>query len=101
MDEILPKDTRAIAKLPNLDIEIAHRSRPEEGAEYLAITLRATPNFRAVNDYLEMSGPLGMGGLALFSPLPWIKMAQAFWQPFIPFPLTALTPPSETGDNRR
>lgn len=102
-------ETRAVAKLPNLDIEILHRKRPEEGAEYMSITLRATPSFRAMDDYLTaMGGPM----LAMLSPLSWLGMAQAFWQPFLPpalrdFTLPALNPPSvlnsppESGGSRR
>ena len=40
-------DARAVAQLPNLDIEILHR-RPWRGdGEMLSITLRATPSFDA------------------------------------------------------
>src|SRR5213078_379287 len=42
-----PEDTRAVARLPNLEIEIRHRHDPEEGAEILAVTLKATPNLEA------------------------------------------------------
>ena len=37
-------ETRAIAKLPHLEIEIRHCRLPEEQAEQLAISLRATPS---------------------------------------------------------
>ncbi len=40
-------ETRAVARLPHLDIEIRHRKLPEEGAELLAVTLRATPDLDA------------------------------------------------------
>lgn len=102
-------ETRAVARLPNLDIEILHRKRPEEGAEYMSITLRATPSFRAMDEYLNaMGGPM----LAMLSPLSWMGMAQAFWQPFLPpvfrdlsLPGVAsppeLKPPSESEGNRR
>ena len=40
-------ETRATARLPNLDIEILHR-RPWEGnEEQLVVTLRAVPSFEA------------------------------------------------------
>jgi len=40
-------ETRATARLPNLDIEILHR-RPWEGnEEHLMVTLRALPSFEA------------------------------------------------------
>ena len=50
-----PEDTRAVARLPNLEIEIRHRHDPEEGAEVLAVTLKATPSFDAAAAWL---GPL-------------------------------------------
>lgn len=46
-------DTRAVAKLPNLEIEIRHRHAPDEGAEYLSVSLRATPDLRAVAAWLD------------------------------------------------
>ena len=48
-----PEDTRAVARLPNLEIEIRHRNAPEEGAEYLAITLKATPDLGAAAAWLS------------------------------------------------
>src|SRR5690606_32411681 len=38
-------ETRATAQLPSLDVEILHRRLPEEQAEQLAISLKATPSF--------------------------------------------------------
>lgn len=38
------EDTRAVARLPNVEIEIRHRKDPEEEAEYLSVTLKATPD---------------------------------------------------------
>ena len=48
-----PQDTRAVARLPSLEIEIRHRHNPEEGAEILAVTLRATPGLDAVAAWLS------------------------------------------------
>ena len=45
-------ETKAVARLPNLDIELRHRRVPEEAAEYLSISLRAVPSFRAMEDHL-------------------------------------------------
>ena len=50
-----PEDTRAVARLPNLEIEIRHRHDPEEGAEVLAVTLKATPSFDAAAAWLSPS----------------------------------------------
>jgi hypothetical protein len=46
-------ETRAIARLPQLEIEIRHRQAAEEGAEYLSINLRATPGFQAAAQMLD------------------------------------------------
>jgi hypothetical protein len=46
-------DTRAVATLPNLEIEIRHRKDPEERAEYLSVTLKATPDLDAVAMWLD------------------------------------------------
>jgi hypothetical protein len=96
-------ETKAVANLPNLNIEITHRRHPEEGAEFMSITLRATPSFGAVSDYLDTYNPM----LAFFSPLPWMRMMQAMWQPWLPAPARSgsskqtLIPPQGSGDNRR
>ena len=44
-------ETRAVAHLPSLDIEILHRQ--EEGAETLTVSLRAVPGFEAVGAWLD------------------------------------------------
>ncbi len=47
------EDTRAVASLPNLQIEIRHRMDAEEGAEYLSLTLKATPDLETVAAWLD------------------------------------------------
>jgi hypothetical protein len=73
-------ETRAVARLPHLDIEIRHRKAPEEGAEYLSIDLRATPDFRAAASLLD---PLRLADpgrlLAAWASLnPWWRLADPF-----------------------
>ena len=66
-------ETRATARLPNLDIEILHR-RPWEGnEEHLVVTLRAVPSFEAFGRVLEASNPL----------LAWTRMMQTAWSPWL------------------
>ena len=66
-------ETRATARLPNLDIEILHR-RPWEGdEEQLVVMLRAMPSFEAVECLLEASNPL----------LAWTRMMEAVWSPWV------------------
>src|SRR3954463_16122911 len=74
-------ETRATARLPNLDIEILHR-RPWEGnGEHLVVTLRAVPSFEAFGRVLEASNPL----------LAWTRMMQTVWSPWLGGPMTALS----------
>ena len=44
-------ETRAVARLPGLDIAIEHRA--EADAELLTVSLRATPGFDAVAPWLD------------------------------------------------
>lgn len=76
MDEI-----RAIARLPHLDIEIRHRRLPEEQAEQLAISLRATPSFEEFARLLERQ--VLWPWLALQPWLMFAQMVQASWQPWL------------------
>jgi predicted kinase len=75
-------ETRATARLPHLDVEIVHRRLPEEQAEQLAISLRASPSFDAFARHLEAQ--------AMFWPWPavnpflvWQRLLQAAWQPWL------------------
>ncbi|HET6522753.1 MAG TPA: hypothetical protein VFG47_23455 [Geminicoccaceae bacterium] len=75
-------ETTARAELPNLDIEIRHRRLPEEHAEYLSISLRATPSFGAVARHLEARNP--MLAWAAVTPLaPWAQLVRAAWAPWL------------------
>ena len=75
-------ETRATARLPNLDIEILHR-RPWEGnEEHLMVTLRAVPSFEAFGRLLEASNPL----------LVWTRIMEAMWSPWVRGLSTAFLP---------
>jgi len=66
-------ETRAVAHLPNLDIEIFHR-RPWQGdAEILSITSRATPSFEAFGRFLETTNPMVL----------WMRMMGKAWSPWL------------------
>jgi hypothetical protein len=65
-------DARAVAQLPNLDIEILHR-RPWRGdGEMLSITLRAKPSFDAFFNFLEANP-------AVF----WMRAFEMAWSPWL------------------
>jgi hypothetical protein len=68
-------ETRAVAKLPHVDIEILHRQLPEEGAELLSITLRGTPDLGTAARLLDPFGLLDSGA----SPHPWAAWMQLAW----------------------
>jgi hypothetical protein len=70
-------DTRAVARLPNLEIEIRHRKVPEEGAEYLALSLKATPDLKTAVLWFDPLWPMRM----LVAMNPWLTA----WQwPMLP-----------------
>jgi hypothetical protein len=84
-----PEDTRAVARLPNLEIEIRHRNAPEEGAEYLAITLKARPDLEAAAAWLS---PFRL--LATATALnPWLAAWRATGWPVPGLWWPALGPP--------
>ena len=76
-------ETKATASLPGLDIELKRRVDAAEGAEYVSITLRATPSLDAFGAALPLLNPFA-AQLALWQG--WVDMAQAFWRPFLPQP---------------
>jgi len=75
-------ETRAIARLPHLDVEITHR-RASDDVEQLSIHLRARPSFRGFADYLETQ-PLLWPWLAFAPALAWQQAIQAFYASWLP-----------------
>jgi hypothetical protein len=61
------KETKAVALLPNLKIEILHARSAEDDAERLSINLLAYPSFEAFGRYLEAANP--------FLFWPWLMPA--------------------------
>ena len=91
-------ETRAIARLPHLEIEIRHRRLPEDQAEHLAISLRATPSFAAFADFVERQALWPWLALQ-----PWLlfgRMVQATWQPW-PAASSALLAAAPRADDRQ
>ena len=82
MDKSPYDETRATARLANLDIEIAHRRAWEGNEEQIVVMLRAVPSFEAFGRLLEASNPL----------LVWTRVMEAMWSPWVRGLTTALVP---------
>ena len=66
-------ETRAVARLPYLNVEILHR-RPREGEEeQMVITISAVPSLETFGRFLEATNPL----------LFWTRMMQVAWSPWL------------------
>lgn len=74
-------ETRAVARLPHLDVEIVHRRLPD--GEQLGISLRATPSAEAFARHIEAHAAF-WPWLALNPWLGWQRLLQAAWQPWLP-----------------
>ena len=75
-------ETRATARLPHLEIEIVHRRLPEEQAEQLAISLRASPSFDALARSFDAQALL-WPWYAAHPLVVWQRLLQAAWQPWL------------------
>jgi hypothetical protein len=75
-------ETRATARLPHLDIEIVHRQLPEERAEQLAISLKASPSLDAFGRYLDAQAVF-WPWLAATPFFAWQRLLLAAWQPWL------------------
>lgn len=62
------EETRAVARLPGLDIEIYHAG--DEQAETLTVRLRATPSFEAVAGWLDPTRFLALS----LAASPWLAL---------------------------
>jgi hypothetical protein len=66
-------ETKATARLPNLDIEIVRSLSPAGDAERLTISLQAAPSVAAFGRFLEATNPF----------LFWMRFAQTAWTPWL------------------
>lgn len=66
-------ETKATARLPNLDIEIVRSRSPAGDAERITISLQAAPSFEAFGRFLEATNPF----------LFWMRFAQTAWTPWL------------------
>lgn len=87
--------TRATARLPGLDIEIAHWRAVASDAEEISINLRATPSFEAFGRALETTNPFAFWMQSVqLAWLPWLETARAM---ALPWTLIALPRPTSDG----
>jgi hypothetical protein len=91
-------ETRATARLPHLDIEIVHRRLPEERAEQLAISLRASPSFDAWARSADLQTAL-WPWLALNPLLAWQRLVLSAWQPWLARSGMAIAPERLAGED--
>ena len=73
MPQGLFDETKATARLPNLDIEIVHSRSPAGDAERITISLQAAASFEAFGRFLEATNPF----------LFWMRFAQTAWTPWL------------------
>jgi len=71
MEVLNDGETRALARLPSLDIEILHRPARDGRGEQVALLLSAHPN----------GAPALMDGFAA-PMLLWMQMLQTMWLPW-------------------
>ncbi|HLI13451.1 MAG TPA: hypothetical protein VKY65_17810 [Alphaproteobacteria bacterium] len=86
-------ETKLIGRLPYLDVEITRRDLPEQGAESVAILLRAAPSFYDVGRWLAEPG---LATLSTFARNPlgfWMAIAGAAWQPWLSLAAQFMLPP--------
>lgn len=75
-------ETKAVARLPGLDIEISRRD-PGDGSETVTIAMRATPSFAAFGAALEPALLMMPALLPALMLQGWAAMAQLAWAPWL------------------
>lgn len=83
------EETRAVAHLPNLQIEIIQSRSRAGDAERLSISMLAVPSFGAFQSYMETANPF----------LFWMRFAQTAWAPWLSG-LPAMLPRTDFGGGR-
>jgi hypothetical protein len=75
-------EVRASARLPRLDIDIAHRRSRTGDAELMTITMRAVPGFEAFERVLQAANPFHF----------WLRLAELAWAPWLHASRNVLAP---------
>lgn len=71
-------EIRATARLPNIDIEVAHRRRPGDHAEQVAVRVTARPTFNAFGPTLPALPPM----LTLNPAMFWLSFWRQAFEPW-------------------
>ena len=74
--------TRAIARLPRLEIEILHRRLPDGDAEQISVSLQAMPSFEAFGHFVETANPFAF----------WAQATQMAWTSWLEAARTLMLP---------
>lgn len=89
--------TRATARLPYLDVEIRHRKSDDNDAEFLSLTLKATPSLDAFGRHIAQ--PEVMSALLAMNPMMWwLRATQATMQPWLAMNRALLPKPDSDKD---
>jgi hypothetical protein len=77
-------ETRLNAALPTLDVEIVHRQFPDQNAEAMTISLKATPSFEAATGLLPPLLTAQLASLPGTQPMMlWARWMEAMWRPWL------------------
>ncbi|EJW10618.1 hypothetical protein A33M_4305 [Rhodovulum sp. PH10] len=92
---------RAVARLPNVTIEIVHRPLPDGSGERISIDLQAVPSFAAFRQAVETTNPFALWMQATqLAFLPWINAASAMLPWMAPARLAGPDRPTGKTDDR-
>jgi hypothetical protein len=72
-------ETRVVAHLPGLDIEMVHRAPAGDAGEAVGVMLRAVPSFDAFAANPLLANPFAALPLAANPFLIWAQLVQATW----------------------
>lgn len=94
-------ESRWIADLPRLRVDIVRRDFPDENARTISIQMTATPSFSAMGEAL-IGRPAPVSPLALFAPInpvaAWMSAAQLVMSPWLALFGMAANPTGQLSD---
>ena len=75
-------ETKIIANLPALDIEITRQHDPDDNARITTIQMRAGPPFGMAAQFMSPMAAT-MGAMAANPAVAWARFMQAAWTPWL------------------